>query len=68
MTATMPSASDRLMLAIHEIEREFAGAGYVLGGRGLSRRLRPQPGIHVCKRVSEVVEVADALVKRADLN
>ena len=33
--------SDRLMLAIHEIERGWAGAGYVLGGRGLSRAPAP---------------------------
>ena len=68
MTATMPAASDRVMLAIREIERGWQGAGYVVGGRGLSARLRPQPGIHVCRRVSEVVEAADAIVKRAELN
>ena len=64
----MPDASDRLMLAIHEIERGWAGAGYVLGGSGVSPRLRPRPGIHVCKRVSDVVDAADAIVKRAELN
>jgi methanogenic corrinoid protein MtbC1 len=68
MTATMPDASDRLMIAVHEIGRSWAGAGYLLGGRGISRRLRPMPGIHVCKRVSDAVEAADALVKRAELN
>jgi MerR family transcriptional regulator, light-induced transcriptional regulator len=68
LTATMPDVSDRVMLAIHEVERGFAGAGYVVGGRGLSVRLRPRPGIHVCKRVSEAVEAADAVLKRADLN
>lgn len=68
LTATMPDVSDRVMLAIHEVERGFGGAGYVLGGRGLSARLRPRPGIHVCKRVSEAVEAADAVLKRADLN
>jgi methanogenic corrinoid protein MtbC1 len=68
MTATMPDASDRLMLAIHEIEREWAGAGYIIGGRGVSPRLRPRPNIHVCARVTEAVEAADALVKRAHMN
>ena len=68
MTATMPDASDRLMIAVHEIGRRWAGAGYLLGGSGLSRRLRPMPGIHVCKRVSDAVDAADALVKRAELN
>jgi MerR family transcriptional regulator, light-induced transcriptional regulator len=68
LTATMPDASDRVMLAIREVERGWPGAGWVLGGRGLSVRLRPQPGLHVCRRVSEVVEAADAVLKRADLN
>jgi MerR family transcriptional regulator, light-induced transcriptional regulator len=68
LTATMPDVSDRVMLAIHEVERGWTGAGWVLGGRGLSVRLRPQPGIHVCRRVSEVVEAADAVLKRAGLN
>ena len=68
LTATMPDASDRVMLAIREVERGWPGAGYIIGGRGLSVRLRPRPGIHVCRRVSEVVEAADALVKRAELN
>jgi len=26
------------------------------------------PGIHVCKRVSDAVDAADALVKRAEMN
>ena len=68
LSATMPDVSDRLMLAIHEIERGWAGAGYVLGGAGISPRLRPRPGLQVCKRVSEVVDAADAIIKRADLN
>ena len=68
LTATMPDASDRVMLSIREVERGWPGAGYVLGGRGLSVRLRPQPGIHVCRRVSDVVDAADAVVKRAELN
>jgi len=68
LSATMPSASDRLTIAIHEIQRSWAGAGYVLGGRGISSRLRPRPGIQLCRRVSEVVETADALLKRADFN
>jgi len=68
MTATMPDASDRVAISIREIERGWKGAGYVVGGSGLSARLRPRPGIHICRRVSEVVEAADAIVKRAELN
>jgi len=68
MSATMPSASDRLTVAIHEIQKSWPGAGYVLGGRGISSRLRPRPGIQLCRRVSEAVETADAMLKRADFN
>jgi methanogenic corrinoid protein MtbC1 len=68
LSATMPSASDRLILAIHEIQKGWPGAGYLVGGRGVSARLRPRPGIQLCRRVSEAVDTADALVKRADLN
>jgi methanogenic corrinoid protein MtbC1 len=68
LTATMADASDRVMLAIHEAQRGWPGAGFVVGGRGVSPRLRPRPGIQVCRRVSEVVEAADAAMKRADLN
>jgi MerR family transcriptional regulator, light-induced transcriptional regulator len=68
LSATMPDATDRLLLAVHEMERGWDGAGYVVGGRGVSPRLRSRPGIHVCKRVSEAVEAADAVVKRAELN
>ena len=68
LTATMPDVSDRVMLTIHEVERGFGGAGYILGGNGLSPRLRARPGMHVCARVSEVVDAADAVVKRAELN
>ncbi len=68
LSATMPSASDRLMLAIHEIQKGWPGAGFLLGGRGVSPRLRPRPGIQLCRRVSEAVETADALVKHADFN
>ena len=68
LTATMPGASDRVTIAIREIERGWKGAGYVVGGSGLSARLRPRPGLHICTRVSEVVDAADAIVKRAELN
>jgi methanogenic corrinoid protein MtbC1 len=68
ITATMPDVADRVLLAVHEVQRDWPGAGFVIGGRGLSRRLRARPGIHVCTRVSEVVEAADAIVKRAEWN
>ena len=40
----------------------------ICGGRGLSSRVRSEPGIRVCERIPEVTEAVDAMVKRADLN
>jgi methanogenic corrinoid protein MtbC1 len=68
LSATMPGISDRLLVAIHELQQEWPGAGYVVGGRGLSTRVRRRPGLEVCRRVSEAVEAVDALIKRADMN
>jgi hypothetical protein len=43
-------------------------AGFVVGGRGLTDEAHRRPLVHVCNRVSEVVEVVDATVKRSSLN
>ena len=40
----------------------------MIGGRDLTSRSQSRPGVEVCRRVSEVVEAVDAVVKRADLN
>jgi hypothetical protein len=40
----------------------------VIGGRGITSRLRRRPGVDICERVTDAVETVDALVKRADLN
>ena len=68
LSATMPGGGDQVLMAIHDVQREWPAAGFVVGGRGLTSRVRSQPGIEVCRRVSEVVEAVDAMVKRADLN
>lgn len=68
LTATMPGGSDQVLIAIHEIQRRWPGAAFVVGGRDVSQRMRPRPGIAVCRRVSEVVESVDAMVQRADMN
>ena len=46
----------------------WPAAGFVLGGRGFTSRLRAYPGIEVCERVTDAVEAVDALVKRAASN
>jgi methanogenic corrinoid protein MtbC1 len=68
LSATMPGGGDRVLLSIHEVQQAWPAAGYVIGGRGLTSRVRSNPGIDVCSRVSEVVQAVDAMVKRADLN
>ena len=68
LSATLPEVSLRITNSIQRVWQEFPTAQFVIGGRGLSSQLRPQPGIDICRRVSEVVEAVDASVKRAGLN
>ncbi len=68
MTATMPGGGDRLLVAMHEIQEAWPDARFLIGGRNVSSRLRGRPGVEICARVSDVVEAADALVKRAHFN
>jgi methanogenic corrinoid protein MtbC1 len=68
LSATMPGGGDRVLITIHEVSQACPRARFVVGGKGVGPRVRGQPGLHVCERVSEVVEAVDALVKRAELN
>jgi methanogenic corrinoid protein MtbC1 len=68
LSGTMPGAGDRMLMAIHEVQAALPSAGFVVGGRGLTSRLRAHAGINVCDRVSEAVGAVDALIQRADLN
>jgi methanogenic corrinoid protein MtbC1 len=68
LSTTMPGGADRVLVAIDEIQAARPEAAFVVGGRGLRSRMRSEPGISVCRRVPEVVEAVDAMIKRADLN
>jgi MerR family transcriptional regulator, light-induced transcriptional regulator len=68
LSATMPGGSDQLLLAIHAVQREWPPAAFIVGGNGLTSRVQARQGIDVCRRVSEAVDAADALIKHADLN
>jgi methanogenic corrinoid protein MtbC1 len=68
LSSTMPGGGDRVLVTMHEVQQLWNGSGFVVGGRGLTPRLRSQPGLEVCRRVSEVVEAVDAMVKRASTN
>jgi hypothetical protein len=50
------------------VQRRWPTVRFVVGGRGLSSRVQPRPGVDVCRRVSDVVEAVDAIVKGAGLN
>jgi methanogenic corrinoid protein MtbC1 len=68
MSATMPGGTDRTLIAIDEVLDVRPEVSFVIGGRGLSSRVRDEPGIRVCRRIPEVTDAVDAMVKRADLN
>ena len=64
----MQDGGDQVTLAMNAVERAWPRAGFVIGGRAVSSRVRSRPGVDVCGRVSEVVEAVDAMVQRADQN
>jgi methanogenic corrinoid protein MtbC1 len=68
LSSTMPGGGDQILITIHEVQKAWPGARYVLGGRGLTSRLETVPGMDVCGSVSDVVPAVDALVHRADMN
>jgi methanogenic corrinoid protein MtbC1 len=68
LSGTMAGAGDQMLLAIHEVQEQWPRVRFVVGGRGLTSRLRALSGIGVCDRVSDAVDTVDALLKRADLN
>jgi MerR family transcriptional regulator, light-induced transcriptional regulator len=68
LSSTMPGGGDRVLISIHEVQREWPAAGFVVGGRAIAPRVRSQPGIDVCEKVAGVVDAVDAMVKRAGLN
>jgi hypothetical protein len=68
LSSTVASPAGEVMRAIGEVHQQWPAAGFVVGGRGLLCRVRSRSGIDVFKRVSDVVEAVDAMVKRASLN
>jgi MerR family transcriptional regulator, light-induced transcriptional regulator len=68
LSSTMRGGGDQVLIAMYEVQDEWPAASFVVGGRGLTSRVQARPGVEVCRRVSEVVEAVDAMVKRAGLN
>lgn len=67
-TLTMPAAAINLPRAVTAIEAANPKAGIIVGGRGAVGRLPEPAGIAFTSSVAEVVDVADALVRRPQLN
>ena len=68
MSLTMPGRRSEILSAIDNVRLVLPTAGFVVGGRGLTDEAHRRPVVHVCNRVSEVVEVVDATVQRSSLN
>ena len=68
LSSTMPGGSDQLLVAIHGVQQVAPATAFIVGGRGVTSRVLEGQGLAVCERVSDAVDAADALVKRADLN
>jgi hypothetical protein len=68
MTSTMPRGTDLVLASIGGVQRRWPAVRFVIGGRGLTSRVQSRPGVDVCRRVSDVVEAVDAMVRGAGLN
>jgi MerR family transcriptional regulator, light-induced transcriptional regulator len=68
LSSTMPRGAAQVLIALDAMAHLSSVSGFVLGGSALTAQMRGRPGIDVCRRVSEVVEAVDAIVKRSALN
>lgn len=67
-TLTMRDAARHLPRAVAAIEAAHPNAGVIVGGHGAKGRLPEPAGIAFVSTVADVVDVADALVRRPQLN
>jgi len=68
LSSTMPGGVEQVLSSIDEVQRTWPQAGFVVGGGGLESGLGALGKIYLCRRVLEVVDAVDAIVKRAGLN
>ena len=67
-TLTMQAAAVRLPRAVAAVEAAHPGTAMIIGGRGAGRRFPEPAGLAFVAKVADVVDVADALVRRPQLN
>jgi methanogenic corrinoid protein MtbC1 len=68
LTVTMPALGAVIEQAVELLRGTPSLAGVMVGGAGLPTRLRGDPRLVVCRRVSDAIETVDALVQRASSN
>jgi methanogenic corrinoid protein MtbC1 len=68
LTVTMSAAAGNLSRAVEAATAGDPTAGVIVGGIGRPRRLPDAPGIVTIDSVIDVVEIADRLVRRPELN
>jgi MerR family transcriptional regulator, light-induced transcriptional regulator len=68
LSATLPGMSGPMHSAIDEVQQAMPATQFIIGGRSLAAEISSRPEIVVCRRVSDVVEAADASVKHAQVN
>ena len=57
-----------MLATIGAVQQRWPAVRFVIGGRGLRLAHPVAPGVEVCRRVSDVVEAVDAMVRGAGLN
>jgi methanogenic corrinoid protein MtbC1 len=68
MSLTLSGGIERMASSIEAARRQCPEVGFALGGCGLTGQVQLWPEVRVCRRVSDVIEVVDAIVKRASRN
>ncbi len=68
LTCTLPATAALVPGAVERIHRADPHVGVLLGGPGTEALTRPLVGTTICRHVSEVVPLLDAIVLRAGLN
>lgn len=68
LSATTARAGARLPAAAGAIANAATSVGLIVGGAGVPGRLPPSPRLRIERSVARVVDAADSLLRRADLN
>lgn len=68
LTATLAASVERLPQAIGEVRAVRPAAAVLVGGGGVPSSLGADPGVTVCRHVTDAVGMAEALVQRASTN